>query len=88
MKEVPLAGEPVRLGMARTHAGELPIYSATLQGDLSIGDFKLPTRQLRFTDVVPDPDATPRGQVGGEALRDFVLTLDSTNERMKLARPQ
>ena len=86
MKELPLEGEPVRMGMARTHAGELPIYQATLNGEVALGDHKLPSRRLRFTDVVPDPHAKPRGQVGGEALKDFVLTLDSSNERLRLAR--
>ena len=87
MKDLPLAGEPVQRGMARTHSGSKPIYAATLAGDIAIGDFTLPTRELRFTDVVPDPHAVPKGQVGGEALRDFVLTLDSSNQRLRLERP-
>jgi hypothetical protein len=87
LKELPLAGEPTKRGIARTHAGEMPIYEGTVVGDVTLGEFRLPTRTLRFTDVVPDPHAQPRGQVGGEALRDFVLTLDATNERLRLARP-
>ncbi|MEJ6022249.1 retropepsin-like aspartic protease [Ramlibacter sp. PS4R-6] len=86
LKELPLAGEPVRKGTARTHAGELPIFEATVVGDVTLGEFKLPVRVLRFTDVVPDPHARPRGQVGGEALKDFILTLDASNERLRLAR--
>jgi hypothetical protein len=88
LKVLPLEGEPVQKGTARTHAGAVPIFEATVQGDVVLGDFNLPVRTLRFTDVVPDPHARPRGQVGGEALKDFVLTLDASNERLKLARPQ
>lgn len=86
MKELPLAGEPVQKGTARTHAGAVPIFEATVVGDVTLGDFKLDSRTLRFTDVVPDPHATPRGQVGAEALRDFILTLDATNQRLQLER--
>lgn len=37
--------------------------------------------------VVPRPGATPRGQIGGGALKDFALTLDSKSRRIQLARP-
>lgn len=86
LKELPLAGEPVQKGTARTHAGAVPIYEASVAGEVSVGEFTLPLRSLRFTDVVPDAHAVPRGQLGGEALRDFVLTLDASNERLKLSR--
>jgi hypothetical protein len=86
IKQLPLAGDSVQKGSARTHSGTLPIYAATLVGDVAVGEFTLPTRDLRFTDVVPDPQAVPRGQIGGEALRDFVVTLDATNRRVKLGR--
>ena len=86
MKELPLSGEPVQRGTARTHAGSSAIYTATLSGDIAVGEFALATRELRFTDVVPDPHAVPKGQLGSGALRDFVVTLDASNERVRMER--
>jgi hypothetical protein len=87
IKELPLAAEPVQKGTARTHAGALPIFEAPVIGDVTVGEFKLDLPSVRFTDVVPDPHAKPRGQIGGAALRDFIVTLDSANERLRMARP-
>jgi hypothetical protein len=86
MKELPLSGEPVQRGTARTHAGSSAIYVASVAGEIAIGDFTLPTRELRFTDVVPDRHAAPKGQLGSEALRDFVVTLDAGNKRVRMER--
>jgi hypothetical protein len=86
LKELPLASEPVQKGTARTHSGALPIFEAAVAGEVFVGEFKLNLPTVRFTDVVPDPQATPRGQMGGEALRGFVLTLDASSERLRLAR--
>jgi hypothetical protein len=87
MKELPLTAPAVRKGHAKTHVGSLPIFQATLDGDILIGDYKIPTRDLRFTDVVPHPGAEPRGQVGNDALRALIVTLDSKNHRVRLERP-
>ncbi|MFL6516164.1 MAG: aspartyl protease family protein [Chthoniobacterales bacterium] len=87
MKELPLSGPPVQKGNAKTHGGSLPIYLAPLDGAIGIGSFKLSTHDLRFTDVVPFGGAEPRGQLGSEALRDLVMTLDSLNHRIELKTP-
>ena len=86
MKEIPLSHPAEQKGHAKTHAGLLPIFVATMEGDISVGDFKLPTRELRFTDVVPFGSAEPRGQFGAEGLQNFVLTLDSLNHRLRFER--
>jgi hypothetical protein len=86
MKELPLSGPPVQKGTAKTHVGLLPIFMAPLNGEISIGKFGLSTRDLRFTDVVPFPSAEPKGQVGNEALRELVVTLDSMNHRIRLEK--
>jgi hypothetical protein len=83
MQEIPLTHPAEQKGHAKTHAGLLPIYVATLVGDIAIGDFKLPTRELRFTDVVPFASTEPKGQFGAEGLQNFVLTLDSLNHRLR-----
>jgi hypothetical protein len=86
MKELPLAAAAVQKGQVKSHSGTLPVFLAPLNGDITIGEFRLATREVRFTDSAPAPDATPKGQVGNETLREFVLTLDSKNHRIELRR--
>ena len=88
MKEIPLSHPAEQKGHAKTHAGLLPIFVATVEGDISVGDFKLPTRELRFTDVVPFASTEPKGQFGAEGLQNFVLTLDSLNHRLRFERAE
>ncbi len=86
MKEIPLSHPAEQKGSAKTHAGLMPVFVATLEGDISIGDFKLPQRELHFTDVVPFGSSEPKGQFGAEGLQSFVLILDSLNHRLRLER--
>jgi hypothetical protein len=82
-----LAVPAVEKGKAITHSGEFPIFKGTVDGDIEIGEFKLRSRDLAFTDVALHPQAVPQGQLGYAALRDFVVTLDSANRRVQFARP-
>jgi hypothetical protein len=86
MKELPLSAEPVEKGKAMTHFGTLPIFAAPLNGTISIGEFTIPTRDLLFTNVVPFTSVSPKGQVGNDALRELVVTLDSLNHRIRLEK--
>jgi hypothetical protein len=86
MKELPLAAPSVQKGKVKSHVGMLPLFVASLKGDIAIGDLRVATRELHFTDVVLHPEAEPKGQVGDEALREFVLTLDSANHRIELRK--
>jgi hypothetical protein len=85
--QLPLTAPAEEKGKARSHSGEFPIFKGIVDGEIEIGEFKLPSRDISFTDVVPHPDATPQGQLGYAALRDFVVTLDSANRRIQFARP-
>src|SRR5215469_3244164 len=82
-----LAAPAVGKGKAITHSGEFPIFKGTVDGDIEIGEFKLPSHDLVFTDVALHPGAAPQGQLGYAALRDFVVTLGSANRRVQFARP-
>jgi Aspartyl protease len=86
IKELPLKRPAVQKGIAKTHGGSLPIFVAPLDGEMSIGNFKLPMSDLRFTDVVPFPGREPKGQVGDEVLKEFVVTLDSSNHRIEFGK--
>ncbi len=83
-----LTAPAVEKGKARTPSGEFPTFKGTVDGDIEIGEFKLVSRDITFTDVVPDPDAAPQGQLGYAGLRDFVVTLDSANRRIQFAQPR
>jgi hypothetical protein len=85
--QLPLTAPAIEKGKARAHTGEFPIFKGTLDGDIEIGEFKVASRDISFTDIVPDADATPQGQLGYAALRDFVVTLDSENRRIQFTRP-
>jgi hypothetical protein len=79
--EVPLEG-PLAEGKARTPAGEFQTYKGTLKSEAEIGAYKIHGRAILFTDAVPFPNATPRGQVGCSALAGLPVTLDSRNRRI------
>lgn len=83
--ELPLAAEPRVVGKARTPGGEAPISRAAVNGAVRVGRFTLEVGEVSFSDVAPGP-VPPTGQLGTEALRDFVLTLDSQNRRFRLER--
>ena len=57
-----LAVPAVEKGKAMTHTGEFPIFKGTVDGDIEIGEFKLRSRDLAFTDVALHPGAAPQGQ--------------------------
>lgn len=86
IEELPLAAAPVNVGTARTVAGSFPVQSATLNGTISIGEYTLEGKEVRFSDLRPGPKPGI-GNVGGRVLRDFVVTFDARNRRLKLEKP-
>ncbi|MEY2484376.1 MAG: hypothetical protein QOH39_24 [Verrucomicrobiota bacterium] len=84
--QLPLTAPAEEKGKARSNSGEFPIFKGTVKGEITIGEYKLATHEMVFTDVVPYPGATPQGQVGYAALRDFAVTLDSANRRVEFAK--
>ena len=83
LKQLPLASEPKEVGRARTQAGEYPISSAQVAGDIELGQYRLDSSQVRFSDVAPGPEP-PHGNIGAQVLRDFKVTFDAKNRRIKL----
>jgi hypothetical protein len=83
--EIPLASKPVEVGRARTPGGEFPIWSAQPTGNIELGEFKLELAEVQFSDVNPIP-GPPTGNIGYRVLKDFVVTMDSKNRRIRLDR--
>jgi hypothetical protein len=63
--------EPLKkIGVARSHFGEKPIYAAKIAGPVKVGELTLDSPRAFFSDVVPEPN------VGGELLRRMTITID------------
>jgi hypothetical protein len=84
--DLPLAAPPVDVGRARTVAGTFPVQAATVTGTIEIGEYALDLKEVRFSDLRPGPEPGI-GNIGGQVLRGFVVTFDSTNRRVRFDRP-
>ncbi len=68
--------EPLRqIGTARSHAGSAPLYAARIRGDVKIGSLTLDDPEVRFTDVLPEPN------IGAPLLARLRITIDSAARR-------
>lgn len=85
--ELPLAAPPVVIGQARTVAGTFPVSVATVNGTIGIGGYTVDMKDVRFSDLRPGSQPGV-GNVGGQVLKDFVITFDSKNRRIRFERPE
>jgi hypothetical protein len=86
LDEMPLASKPVDSGQKnRTPMGESPIMLAKVKGPIALGPYPLEGSDVRFADV-SSGGGPPSGSVGYDALRGFVVTLDSRNRLVRLER--
>jgi len=75
-----LLAPPKEIGRGRTANTELVIYGAQLADTMRIGSHVFPQAMIRFNDRLPDAN------LGGGALREFVVTLDQKNRRVRFDR--
>jgi len=85
LEELPLASKPVPAGTAKVHNGEAPVTKARVDGAIVIGRYTLDLAEVSFADLRPLP-GPPRGNIGYGVLKDFVVTLDSRNRRVRLVK--
>lgn len=71
---------PVTVGKARTVSSEVEIKQGQLKGSIRLGRFEFPEPSVTYPAVSQD------GNIGSQALKDFALTFDQKNHRVKLAR--
>ena len=83
LAELPLASQPKEAGTVRTGGGEFPVSIARVNGAIELGKYKLGLDEVRFSDARPGPGPAV-GNIGYGVLRDFVVTLDSKNQRVQL----
>ena len=81
-KELGLDTALAPAGKARTGAGEFELFTATVNGTIQIGDFPIPDHVVRFSDLRPGP-APGIGNMGSALLKNFRLTFDSANRRLR-----
>ncbi len=82
MQELKLAAEPKQVGIARTPHGEYPVWSARVDAAIELGKYKLDLPELGFSDVNPIPGQVV-GNIGFRVLRQFQVTLDAKNRRIR-----
>ncbi len=84
-KELPLKGKPRVVGKARTPQGEAVVRSAMLDGTLKLGKHEWDKPRINFADLGPmlTYDA---GNIGSRLLKDFAVTLDQKNHRVRFRR--
>lgn len=81
-EQVPLTDKPKEVARFQTPGGEFPVWAGTVNGPITLGDYKLEIAQVNFSDVKPGPGPAV-GNMGYQVLRGFIVTLDSKNHRLK-----
>ena len=82
---LPLASQPKEDGHVRLPGGEFPVSTARVDGPIELGKYKLELAQVQFSDARAGPGPAI-GNIGYVVLRQFVVTLDSKNRRVKMDR--
>ena len=79
VEQLTLLSQPVTVGHARSITNRIEIKQAQLKDTIRIGSFQYPEATIAF----PAPSDT---NVGFKILREFAITFDQKNKRMKFER--
>jgi len=79
VEQLPLLSPPVTVGRARSVSNQIEIKQAQLRDTIHIGSFDYPQATIAFP-------ALSDTNVGFKILREFALTFDQKNKRMKFER--
>jgi Aspartyl protease len=79
VEQLPLLSEPVTVGRARSVTNQIEIKQAQLRDTIHIGHFDYPQATIAFP-------ALSDTNVGFKILRDYALTFDQKNKRMRMVR--
>jgi hypothetical protein len=80
VEKLTLAAPPKVVGRGRTTSNEFEIKEATLKGNLRWGRYEFNEPTLTFIDIFKI------GNIGSRVLREFALTFDQKNHRVRLIR--
>lgn len=76
---LPTSGTARSIGAARTVSQEIHLQAIDLAAPVSIGTIRLPA-----VAAVAYPSVAPVGNIGSQALRNMVVTLDYANRRLRI----
>jgi hypothetical protein len=79
VEQLPLLSPPVIVGRARSVSNQIEIKQAQLRDTIHIGSFDYPQATIAFP-------ALSNTNIGFKVLREFALTFDQKNKRMKFER--
>lgn len=85
LQELPIKSPPRDSGNLRSPHGSAPVSAAPVEGTIEIGQYQLDLPEVRFADQTLGGVLGP-GNIGFVVLRDFVVTLDSKNRRIRLQK--
>ena len=74
-------GEPAVVGKARTVSGEIEIKKVAIADTISLGQYEFPREEVVF----PAPGGIVN--IGGAVLREFCVSFDQANGRLRLEKP-
>jgi predicted aspartyl protease len=77
---LPLESPPARSGRVSTLAGEFDVFSARLDGSVTIGEIEIDHPQLAFSSYFQEIN------MGRDFLRDFIVTFDVGSSRVRFER--
>jgi CubicO group peptidase (beta-lactamase class C family) len=80
-KSLPLTGEPQVVGHGRTVGNEFDIYSAPMKGEVHVGAITLTDPRVDFVDLFPVAN------LGFRFLKDYAVTFDPANHRVRFVKP-
>jgi len=79
VEQLPLLTQPVVIGRARSVSNQIELKQVQLRDSIRIGGFEFPQPAITFP-------ALSDTNVGFKVLRDFAVTFDQKNRRLKLER--
>ena len=80
VEKLSLASSPVTVGRARTVSNEIEIKEVRLRDSIKLGRFEFAQPTITFPTFAEDVN------IGSKILREFALTFDQKNKRIKLRR--
>jgi hypothetical protein len=80
LDRVPLGGAAAEIESSATVDQTFRVLAGTLEGSLHLGDYRWESPVIHFGGL-------PRANVGARILSEFEVTLDATNQRIRLTRP-
>lgn len=85
LRELPIVSPPKEGAKAKLIGGDFPVSIAQVNGSIEVGKYRLELADVRFSDERGGAGPAT-GDIGYDALRNFVVILDSKNRRIRLLR--